>query len=130
MKFQFCYRAEVAPDLVPLLPVNRKYRSFYRNFRPGGFSLLVLGKLFWVGRKYRPLGRYYRSCGFSFLAVGDFSLYRAVVPPFGSVLPVLRESEPNGQISQGTYLNLLSSPTVSIDLGEPFALSLFHCCTS
>ena len=32
------------------------------------------------------------------------ALHRAVVPPFGPVLPVLRESEPNGQISQGTYL--------------------------
>ena len=113
MKFRFCYRAEVAPGLVPVLPVNRKYRSSYRNFRPDGFSLLVLGKLFWVGRKYRTLGRYYRSRGFSFLAVGEFSLYRMVVPPFGPVLPVLRESEPNSQISQGTYLNVLSSPTVS-----------------
>ena len=31
-------------------------------------------------------------------------LCRAVVPPFGPVLPGLRESEPNGQIFQGTYL--------------------------
>ena len=85
MKFRFCYRAEVAPELVPVLPVNRKYRSFYRKFRPRGFYLLVLGKLFWVGR-------YYRSRGFSFLAVGEFSLLLAASRLFwvGAEVPALR----------------------------------------
>ena len=37
---------------------------------------------------------------------------RAVVPPFGPVLPVLRESVPNGQIFWATYLRGVSSPMV------------------
>ena len=51
------------PKVSPVLPLNRKYRRFQRNFRSCGFSSLAVGRLFWVGRKYRPLGRYYRSCG-------------------------------------------------------------------
>ena len=106
MNFRFCYRAEVAPELVPVLPVNRKYRSFYRKFCPRGFSLLVLGKLFWVGRKYRLLGRYYRSCGFSSLkrAVGGRFTWAGTTGPAGFCAQ--RPDFP------GHLFNGLSSPTV------------------
>ena len=55
----------------------------FRSTGPAGFRLLR-----------EPLGLLLRG---------------AVVPPLGPVLPVLRDSVPNGQISQGTYLNVLSS---------------------
>ena len=54
---------EVAPEVVPVLPLNRNYRSVSRYYRPRGLSLLAVGRLFLGGPE---------------------------VPPFGPVLPVLR----------------------------------------
>ena len=107
------------PVLFPVLPTSRAFSSsrWQAVFGWAGSTALWAGTTGPAGfLSWRePLGAVFHG---------------AVVPPLGPVLPVLRESEPNGQISQGTYLNVLSSPTVFKDLGEPFALSLLHCCTS
>ena len=53
---------EVVPEVDPVLPLYRNFRSF---------------------------SRYYRPCGYSSLAVGRLFLGGPEVPPFGPVLPVL-----------------------------------------
>ena len=88
------------PVLLPEVPPPRVFSSSHWQAFSGWAGSTAL----WAGTT--------GPAGFSFLAVGELSLYRAVVPPFGPVLPVLRDSVPNGQISQGTYLNVPSFPTV------------------
>ena len=93
------------PEVTPVLPYNRKYRYFTGSSAPRVFS----------SSRWQAFSRWAGSTALWAGTTGPAGLFppvyrwgaalcRAVVPPFGPVLPALRESEPNCQISQGTYL--------------------------
>ena len=109
MNFRFCYRAEVAPELVPVLPLYRKYRPLKRYYRWSLPRLLPDTTFAYENLVLLPsgtgTGSNPGSTGkpvlpvvvaevpprrVSQLAVGRLFLGGPEVPPFGPVLPVPR----------------------------------------